>query len=71
MRRAPYAAKSGIVIEPLSGYGIILNRKLARRYRRLLTESVGEGRITRRAHAREVILRAGFDSRRVGGGQPS
>src|ERR1700747_2463557 len=35
--------RPGIVIEPLSGYRIILNRKLVRCYRRLLTESVREG----------------------------
>jgi hypothetical protein len=50
--------KSGIVIEPLSGYGLILNRNLAWRYRRLLTESAGEGGIGLRMHARNVSLRA-------------
>jgi hypothetical protein len=37
---------------------MILNRKLARHYRRLLTESVGTGAIAKRMHAREAILRA-------------
>src|SRR4029077_745871 len=57
-RGAPFAAKSGIVIESLSGQGMILNRKLARLYRRLLTESAGGGRIARRMQNRKVILRA-------------
>jgi hypothetical protein len=45
---------------------MILNRKLARHYRRVLTESVSEGGIALRMHAREVILRACARSRQVG-----
>jgi hypothetical protein len=63
----PYAAKSGIVIESLSGQGMILNRKLARHYRRLLTESAGGGRIARRMQNRKVILRASVRYRCVVG----
>jgi hypothetical protein len=58
--------KSGTTIESLSGQGMILNRKLARHYRRLLTESVGTGAIAKRMHAREAILRACARSRRAG-----
>jgi hypothetical protein len=65
-RRAPYAAKSGTVIESPSGQGMILNRKLARHYRRVLTESVSESGIALRMLAREVILRGCARSRRVG-----
>ena len=57
------------MIESLSGQGMILNRKLARHYRRLLTESVSESGIALRMHARKVILRACARSRRVGDGQ--
>jgi hypothetical protein len=58
--------KFGTMIESLSGQGMILNRKLARHYRRLLTESVGTGGIMGRMHARAVILRACARSRRAG-----
>jgi len=61
--------KSGTMIESLSGQGMILNRKLARHYRRLLTESVSTGGIAKRMHAREVIPRACARSRRAGDDQ--
>ena len=44
---------------------MILNRKLARHYRRLLTESAGGGRIAWRTQNLKVILRASFRCRCV------
>jgi hypothetical protein len=61
--------KSGTMIESPSGQGMILNRKLALHYRRLLTESVSTGGIVMRMHAREVLLRACARSRRAGDDQ--
>jgi hypothetical protein len=54
------------MIEQLSGRGTILNRKLVRHYRRLLTESAGGGGIAPQMHARKVILRASVGCRQVG-----
>ena len=62
----PKAANSGTVIESLSGQRMILNRKLARHYRRLLTESVCEGGIAMQMRGWEVILHASACSRRAG-----
>src|SRR5580700_159303 len=63
----PMPRKSGTVIESLSRRGMILNRKLARHYRRLLTESPCRGGIAMRMHAREVILCARVRCRQIGG----